>query len=112
MGSATCSPGSTTSATPFTTTTASGDWSASSPWSVRAWGGHRDADDAGGNTVTAVTESLIGALAGSSVGVPPARWLGVYPAVVDNIVDPDGQGRVRITLPWSPDASGAPYQAW
>jgi uncharacterized protein involved in type VI secretion and phage assembly len=62
--------------------------------------------------MTAVTESLIGALAESSVGVPPARWFGVYPAVVDNLVDPDGQGRVRVTLPWSPDSSGAPYQAW
>lgn len=62
--------------------------------------------------MTAVTESLVGALAHSSVGVPPARWFGVYPAVVDNIVDADGQGRVRVTLPWSPDSSGAPYQAW
>lgn len=62
--------------------------------------------------MTAVTESLVGALAHSTVGVPPARWFGVYPAVVDQIVDPDGQGRVRVTLPWSPDSSGAPYQAW
>ena len=44
--------------------------------------------------MTAVTESLLGSLAGSTVGVPPARWFGVYPAVVTNIVDPDGQGRV------------------
>ena len=62
--------------------------------------------------MTAVTEPLLGALTHSTVGVPPARWFGVYPAVVDDIVDPDGQGRVRVTLPWSPDASGAPYQVW
>jgi len=62
--------------------------------------------------MTAVTESLLGSLAGSTVGVPPARWFGVYPAVVTNIVDPDGQGRVQVTLPWSPDESGSPYQAW
>lgn len=62
--------------------------------------------------MTAKTQSLLGALTHSTVGVPPARWFGVYPAVVDNIVDPDGQGRVRVTLPWSPDTSGAPYQVW
>jgi uncharacterized protein involved in type VI secretion and phage assembly len=39
-------------------------------------------------------------------------WHGVYPALVDDVKDPDNQGRVRITLPWAPDAGGAPYQAW
>lgn len=43
---------------------------------------------------------------------PTARWFGVYPALVSNLVDPDGQGRVKITLPWSPDGSGAAYAAW
>lgn len=40
------------------------------------------------------------------------RLYGVYPALVQNIVDPDQQGRVRIRLPWSPDSSGAGYEAW
>jgi uncharacterized protein involved in type VI secretion and phage assembly len=40
------------------------------------------------------------------------RWYGVYPALVSDIVDPDGQGRVRITLPWSPDTGGDHYEAW
>jgi len=41
------------------------------------------------------------------------RWYGVYPALVNNIKDdPDGQGRVRVTLPWSPDASESHYEAW
>ncbi len=39
-------------------------------------------------------------------------WYGVYPALVSNINDPDGQGRVLVTLPWSPDAHGGQYQAW
>ena len=43
---------------------------------------------------------------------PTARWFGVYPALVSNLVDPDGQGRVKITLPWAPDGSGGAYEAW
>ena len=41
-----------------------------------------------------------------------ACWYGVYPALVSDIKDPDGQGRVKVTLPWSPDPSGAEYAAW
>lgn len=40
------------------------------------------------------------------------RWYGVYPALVADIKDPDGQGRVKVTLPWSPDTDGARYEAW
>lgn len=40
------------------------------------------------------------------------RWYGVYPALVSNIKDPDGQGRVKVTLPWSPDTDGGRYEAW
>lgn len=40
------------------------------------------------------------------------RWYGVYPALVDDIKDPDGQGRVKITLPWAPDTGGGRYEAW
>lgn len=40
------------------------------------------------------------------------RWFGVYPAIVTDIVDPDGQGRVRIRLPWSPDTNSSSYEAW
>lgn len=39
-------------------------------------------------------------------------FYGVYVAQVVDIVDPDGQGRVRIKLPWSPDGGGGEYQAW
>ena len=40
------------------------------------------------------------------------RWYGVYPALVSDIADPDGQGRVKVTLPWAPDSGGGSYQAW
>jgi uncharacterized protein involved in type VI secretion and phage assembly len=40
------------------------------------------------------------------------RWYGVYPALVTDLNDPDGRGRVKITLPWAPDASSARYEAW
>ena len=40
------------------------------------------------------------------------RWYGVFPALVSDIKDPDGQGRVKITLPWSPDGGGSRYEAW
>lgn len=43
---------------------------------------------------------------------PSARWPGVYPALVTDIVDPDAQGRVQVSLPWSPDPSGGTYQVW
>lgn len=40
------------------------------------------------------------------------HWYGVFPALVSDIKDPDGQGRVKVTLPWSPDTGGGRYEAW
>ncbi len=40
------------------------------------------------------------------------HWYGVYPALVSDIKDPDGQGRVQIRLPWSPDTGSERYEAW
>jgi len=41
-----------------------------------------------------------------------AAWYGAYPALVSDIKDPDGQGRVKVTLPWSQDTGGSRYEAW
>lgn len=40
------------------------------------------------------------------------RFHGVHTAVVTDVADPDGQGRVRVRLPWSPDPEGQTYEAW
>ncbi len=40
------------------------------------------------------------------------RWFGVYPAVVSDIKDPDSTGRVKVTLPWSPDTGSERYEVW
>jgi uncharacterized protein involved in type VI secretion and phage assembly len=40
------------------------------------------------------------------------RWYGVYPALVSDIQDPDSTGRVKVTLPWSPDTAGQRYEMW
>ena len=39
-------------------------------------------------------------------------FYGAYPALVTDIKDPDGQGRVKVSLPWSPDGGGSKYEAW
>ena len=39
------------------------------------------------------------------------RLWGVYTALVTDIKDPDGQGRVRIRFPWAADAGGG-YELW
>jgi uncharacterized protein involved in type VI secretion and phage assembly len=41
-----------------------------------------------------------------------SRFYGAHPAVVTDVDDPDGVGRVRIRLPWSPDSDQASYEAW
>lgn len=40
------------------------------------------------------------------------HWYGVFPALVKSLNDPDGQGRVKISLPWSPDTDGSSYEVW
>jgi uncharacterized protein involved in type VI secretion and phage assembly len=39
-------------------------------------------------------------------------FYGVYPALVTDIVDPDQQGRIKVKLPWSPDAGNGSYEVW
>jgi uncharacterized protein involved in type VI secretion and phage assembly len=40
------------------------------------------------------------------------RWYGVFPATVTDIKDPDGIGRVKVTLPWSADTGSDRYDGW
>jgi len=40
------------------------------------------------------------------------RLYGVCPAVVTDIKDPDGQGRVKVKLPWAKDTGSDEYEAW
>jgi uncharacterized protein involved in type VI secretion and phage assembly len=40
------------------------------------------------------------------------RLYGAYPALVTDNRDPDGQGKVKVKLPWSPDSNGGSYQVW
>ena len=56
-----------------------------------------------------ITEALIEDRLPDGYGAP---FYGVYPAVVVDVVDPDGQGQVRVRLPWSPDTDSAAYEVW
>jgi uncharacterized protein involved in type VI secretion and phage assembly len=40
------------------------------------------------------------------------RWYGVFPATVSDVKDPDGMGRVKVTLPWSQDTGSDRYEVW
>ena len=40
------------------------------------------------------------------------RFYGAYPGLVRDIRDPDNQGRVKVSLPWSPDGGGGSYETW
>jgi uncharacterized protein involved in type VI secretion and phage assembly len=42
----------------------------------------------------------------------PGRWYGVYPALVSDNRDPESTGRVKVTLPWSPDNGSERYEVW
>ena len=58
---------------------------------------------------TGTLEMLLDARVPRGLG---GRWYGVFPALVSDVRDPDGQGRVRVTLPWSPDTGGEQYDVW
>jgi uncharacterized protein involved in type VI secretion and phage assembly len=54
-------------------------------------------------------EEVIDARVAGGLG---GRWYGCYPALVSDIKDPDGQGRVKVTLPWAADTGSGRYEAW
>lgn len=39
-------------------------------------------------------------------------FYGVYPAIVVDVKDPAGHGRVKVRLPWAPDPGGPRFEAW
>jgi uncharacterized protein involved in type VI secretion and phage assembly len=43
---------------------------------------------------------------------PPGRLVGVYPALVTDVQDPDGQGRVQVSLPFTNGQEGPAAAAW
>lgn len=43
---------------------------------------------------------------------PARRYAGVHPGVVVDNQDPDGLGRVKVRLPWSPDPGQEEYAVW
>src|SRR6266705_6092195 len=54
-------------------------------------------------------EALLHARVPAGLG---GRWYGVFPALVTDIKDADGQGHVKVSLPWSPDSGGGRYECW
>lgn len=39
-------------------------------------------------------------------------YYGVYVGLVTDVQDPNGQGRVRVRLPWTTDPDGDPFEIW
>jgi uncharacterized protein involved in type VI secretion and phage assembly len=62
--------------------------------------------------MSALDALVLDQLLDEEVARPPGRWFGVFPATVTDIRDPDGQGRVKVSLPWAPDGDSARYEAW
>ena len=56
--------------------------------------------------------SVMDRFAALDVAQERRRLFGAYPALVTDIKDPDGQGRIKIKLPWSPDPADGSYQVW
>lgn len=45
-------------------------------------------------------------------GPPSGWWPGVHVGVVTDNQDPASQGRVKVRLPWAPDAQSERYETW
>lgn len=58
---------------------------------------------------TTPVNSMLEARVPSGLG---GRWYGVYPALVTDNKDPDGLGRVKVTLPWAADSGSDRYEVW
>lgn len=40
------------------------------------------------------------------------RYFGLYPAIVTDLVDPEGLGRIEVLLPWLGEGQGSEVRAW
>jgi uncharacterized protein involved in type VI secretion and phage assembly len=58
---------------------------------------------------TSLMESWLEARVPHGLG---GNWYGVHVALVTDIKDPNNQGRVKVSLPWSGDTAGARYECW
>jgi uncharacterized protein involved in type VI secretion and phage assembly len=48
----------------------------------------------------------------TGLSVPTGPWYGVHPATVSDVRDPEGQGRVKLRLPWAEDSGSGTYEVW
>lgn len=56
-------------------------------------------------------ESLLESMIAPTVG-RGGSYYGVYVGLVTDVQDPDGQGKVRVRLPWTTDREGDPFEIW
>jgi len=58
------------------------------------------------------SQDAIGVLSRLAMRDAGNHYFGVYTAVVTDVQDPDGMGRVRIRLPWTSNSDGEAYEIW
>jgi uncharacterized protein involved in type VI secretion and phage assembly len=51
-------------------------------------------------------------LQSGAYSAPGGRWFGMFSALVSDNRDPDGSGRVKVTLPGFPDSGSDRYEMW
>lgn len=56
--------------------------------------------------------SLSSFLPPSPIAGEGGPYYGVYVGLVTDVQDPQGQGRVRVRLPWTTDPDGDPFEIW
>ncbi|MBA3890965.1 MAG: type IV secretion protein Rhs [Gemmatimonadaceae bacterium] len=52
------------------------------------------------------------ATAATAAPVSSQAWFGTYVALVSDLRDPDGLGRVKVTLPWVSDPDDGSFEVW
>lgn len=62
--------------------------------------------------IASVTNSLPGFMPTPPISGEGGPYYGVYVGLVTDVQDPNGQGRVRVRLPWTTDPEGDPFEIW